>query len=51
MRRRLPTDSVEKPASEIEAVTSLGTVLKAHPGYAGAGVTGIGISLANLRRF
>jgi hypothetical protein len=44
-------DSVEKPATEIEAGTSLGTVWKARPGYASAGAAGIGISFANLRRF
>ena len=44
-------DSVAKPATEIEAGTSLGTVWKARPGYASAGAAGIGISFANLRRF
>jgi len=44
-------DSVEKPATEIEAGTSLGTVWKARPGYAIVGAAGIGISFANLRRF
>lgn len=44
-------DSVEKPAPEIEAGTSLGTVWKARPGYASAGAAGVGISFANLRRF
>lgn len=49
--RREWTDSVEKPATELEAGTSLGTVWKARPGYASAGAAGIGISFANLRRF
>lgn len=49
--RRGLIDSVEKPATEIEASTSLGTVWRARPGYAGAGVAGIGMSFANLRRF
>ena len=38
--RQQSTDSVEKPATEIEAGTSLGTVWRARPGYAGAGVAG-----------
>lgn len=49
--RQILVDSVEKPATELEAGTSLGTVWKARPGYASAGAAGIGISFANLRRF
>ncbi|MDP3549244.1 MAG: hypothetical protein Q8R81_02495, partial [Novosphingobium sp.] len=49
--RQQPTDSVEKPATEIEAGTNLGTVWKACLGYASAGAAGIGISFASLRRF
>ncbi|WP_172598734.1 hypothetical protein [Sphingobium sp. YG1] len=51
LERRMSVDSVEKPAAEIEASASLGAVLRARPGYAVAGMAGIGISFANLRRF
>lgn len=50
-KRPVLVDSVEKPATEIEAGAGLGTVWKARPGYASAGAAGIGISFANLRRF
>ena len=51
LERLVVVDSVEKPTVGIEGSVSLATVWKACPGYASAGVAGIGINFASLRKF